>query len=192
MNNFYNLNLLPMKKIITSLVLASILLMAMSCDNSYEVVNTENPNSNFENPFEQGFYVGADLSYINEMLDCGATYNNLMGTETNPYQIFKDAGNDLVRVRLWNDPSAWTTYSTIEDVEKTITSSKELGMDVLLDFHYSDTWADPDSQVIPAAWLDVIDDKEALGQRLYDYTFETLDNLASKELLPEIVQLCNV
>lgn len=162
----------------------------MGCE-TYEVVNTDVPDVNFENTFEQKFYNGSDLSYLNQMLDCGATYNDFEGNNADPYDIFKNAGNSLVRVRLWNDPSEWTLYSDIKDVEKTIGRSKELGMDVLLNFHYSDTWADPKNQVIPKAWLDVVDDKEALGQRLYDYTFETLDNLAKKELLPEIVQVGN-
>ena len=96
-----------------------------------------------------------------------------------------------MRVRLWNDPSDWTAYSNIEDVERTITSSKEQGMDVMLDFHYSDTWADPGNQVIPSAWLDVADDTEALGERLYNYTYNTLSDLAAKELLPKIVQIGN-
>ena len=71
-------------------------------------------------------------------------------------------------MRLWNDPSEWTAYSDIKDVEKTIGRSKELGMDVLLNFHYSDTWADPGKQIIPAAWESEIKNKEALGELLYN------------------------
>ncbi|MCL6266330.1 glycoside hydrolase family 53 protein [Flagellimonas myxillae] len=164
----------------------------LGCEETYEVANLEEFDiEEVRNPFEQQFYAGSDLSYLNEMIDCGASYNGLAGSNANPFEIFKNAGNDLVRVRLWNDPSEWTAYSNIEDVEKTISSSKEQGMDILLDFHYSDTWADPGNQIIPAAWLDVVDNTEALSQRLYDYTYETLDNLAEKDLLPEIVQLGN-
>ncbi|MDO5980802.1 glycoside hydrolase family 53 protein [Flavivirga spongiicola] len=179
-----------MKHIITYLAFSILITVCIGCE-TYEVINTENPDINFENNFEQKFYNGSDLSYVNEMLDCGASYNDLSGNNANPYEIFKNAGNNLVRVRLWNDPSEWTAYSNIEDVEKTISSSKEQGMDVLLDFHYSDTWADPGNQIIPSAWLDVVDDTEALGERLYNYTYETLNNLAAKELLPEIVQIGN-
>ncbi len=173
--------------------LTSFLLLAMclACDETYEIINEEEFDFDVLNTFEQKFYTGSDLSYLNEMIDCGATYNDLEGTNANPYEIFKNAGNNLVRVRLWHDPSEWTSYSNIEDVEKTISSSKEQGMDILLDFHFSDTWADPGNQVIPKAWLDAVDNTEELAQRLYDYTFETLDNLAAKELLPEIVQLGN-
>jgi len=64
-------------------------------------------------------------------------------------------------------------------------------MNVLLDFHYSDTWADPSHQKIPTAWESQIDDKEALGELLYNYTYEVLNKLAIANLLPEIVQIGN-
>jgi len=62
---------------------------------------------------------------------------------------------------------------------------------VLLDFHYSDTWADPAKQIIPAAWEPQINNKEILGGLLYDYTFKTLADLMALDLLPEIVQVGN-
>ncbi|MCB0428416.1 MAG: glycosyl hydrolase 53 family protein, partial [Mangrovimonas sp.] len=68
---------------------------------------------------------------------------------------------------------------------------KQQGMKVLLDFHYSDTWADPSKQEIPAAWLDDIDNTPALGTLLYDYTYDTLNALANLNLLPDIVQVGN-
>lgn len=64
-------------------------------------------------------------------------------------------------------------------------------MIVLLDFHYSDTWADPGNQEIPAAWLPQINNTNALGQLLYDYTYDTLNELNSEGLLPDIVQIGN-
>jgi len=62
---------------------------------------------------------------------------------------------------------------------------------VLLDFHYSDTWADPDKQEIPGAWLDHIDNTPVLGGLIYNYTYSTLENLANDNLLPDIVQIGN-
>lgn len=159
--------------------------MAASCsdNNSPEIpeIETEKPIA---------FYYGADLSYVNEMLDCGAVYKDENNTITDPYKIFKDAGTNLMRVRLWNNPT-WTNYSNYEDVKKTIQKAKAQGMRVLLDFHYSDTWADPGAQIIPTAWESEIDNKEALGELLYNYTYQTLNNLASANLLPEIVQIGN-
>ena len=136
------------------------------------------------------FYRGADLSYVNEMKDCDATYYNEQGEEKDPYQIFKDAKTNLVRVRLWHNPD-WTDYSNYKDVKKTIAHAKALEMEVLLDFHYSDDWADPQKQVVPAAWLPVVSNTTALGDSVYNYTFEVLRKLNEDNLLPEFVQVGN-
>lgn len=136
------------------------------------------------------FYYGADLSYVNEMEDCGAIYKNDKGVAQDPYKIFKDAGANLIRIRLWQNPT-WTNYSNYNDVKKSISRAKAQGMNVLLDFHYSDSWADPEKQKIPAAWESQMSNKENLGKLLYDYTYETLNNLSKENLLPEIVQVGN-
>ncbi len=134
------------------------------------------------------FYFGADLSYVNEMEDCGAKYR-AAGTVQDPYALFKAHGFNLVRVRLWNNPD-WSHYSNLADVEKTIRRAKAAGMQVLLDFHYSDTWADGEKQIIPKAWAG-IKDTGALSKSLYQFTYDTLATLDSKGLMPEVVQVGN-
>jgi arabinogalactan endo-1,4-beta-galactosidase len=134
------------------------------------------------------FYFGVDLSYVNEMQDCGAVYR-VNGVDTDPYQIFYDYGANLVRIRLWHTPT-WTEYSNLTDVIRSLRRVHALGMDVLLDFHYSDTWADPSKQIIPAAW-EHIDDLETLGKQVYNYTYEVLAELDSLGLMPEMVQVGN-
>ncbi len=136
------------------------------------------------------FYRGADLSYVNEMLDCGARYLNAEGEEEDPYTIFGKAGADLVRVRLWHDAD-WTDYSDLPDVKKTIARARAEGMHVLLDLHYSDDWADPGRQHVPAAWLPVVHDPVALGDSVYRYTSHVLRALHQDGLLPEFVQVGN-
>ncbi|MEM9986993.1 MAG: glycosyl hydrolase 53 family protein, partial [Bacteroidota bacterium] len=136
------------------------------------------------------FFRGADLSYVNEMLDCGATYFNEAGVETNPYEVFQEAGANLVRVRLWHSPD-WTDYSDFEDVKQTIQAAKAQNMQVLLDFHYSDTWSDPSHQEVPKAWLGVVNNVQLLGDSLYAYTYQTLAKLHAEGLLPEMVQVGN-
>ena len=135
-----------------------------------------------------GFYLGADLSYVNEMEDCGGAYRD-NGKTVDPYQLFAREGCNLVRVRLWNNPE-WSGYSDYRDVEKTIRRSKDAGMEVLLDFHYSDTWADPQKQIIPAVWKNITD-IQVLGDSLYNFTYLTLLKLHEKGLLPELVQVGN-
>jgi arabinogalactan endo-1,4-beta-galactosidase len=110
------------------------------------------------------FYFGADLSFSNQIVDHSGIYQD-MGTAESPYRIFADHGTNLVRLRLWHNPT-WTNdgygdtgplYSDLKDVVKSIGLAKEQGSEVLLDFHYSDTWADPGSQDVPAAWINIRD-----------------------------------
>ena len=136
------------------------------------------------------FYSGVDLSYVNEMEDCGAIFKNLDNAVQDPYKIFYDAGAKIVRIRLWNNPE-WTNYSNIEDVKKSISRAKMLGLKILLDFHYSDTWADAGKQIIPKEWEELINDQNALGQKVYSYTKSVLEVLISENLKPDIVQIGN-
>jgi arabinogalactan endo-1,4-beta-galactosidase len=133
-------------------------------------------------------YLGADLSYINEIEDCGGNYY-ANGQKVDPFILFKECGANIVRVRLWHTPT-WTSYSTYSDVEKTIGRAKRAGMKVLLDFHYSDDWADPQKQIIPAAWASITDET-ILQDSIYRYTIKVLQNLDKKGLLPEMVQVGN-
>ena len=144
------------------------------------------------------FYFGADLSYVNQILDHGGLYKD-QGEIRTPYRIFKDHGANLVRLRLWHNP-LWTKevygtsgtqlYNDLKDVEKAVQLSKEQGMAVLLDLHYSDTWADPGKQGIPKAWQP-IKDISVLKDSVYNYTFKTLSYLNGKGLMPELVQIGN-
>lgn len=136
---------------------------------------------------DSGLYLGADLSYVNEMEDCGAVYRN-KGKPVDPFELIKDKGGNLVRVRIWND-ATWTKYSNLADVEKTIRRARDAGMQVLLDFHYSDDWADGDKQLVPAAWAKMNTAQQA--QALYDYTLSILDSLDRQGLMPEMVQVGN-
>ncbi len=163
------------------------LLLLSSCNSENGI---DNPTENDPENQVIDFYFGADLSYVNEMEDCGAIYKNLDGETQDVYSIFKGAGTNLIRVRLWHNPS-WTNYSNYNDVVETIQRAKALNMSVLLDFHYSDTWADPLQQEIPAAWASEINNLDTLKELLYSYTYDTLDNLASLNLLPDIVQIGN-
>ena len=163
-------------------ILVIILFHFLSCSSQNDAIQSSE--------ITPDFYYGADLSYVNQMEDCGAIYKDENNLIKNPYKIFKEAGTNLIRLRLWHNPK-WTNYSNYEDVKKAIKRAKEENMNVLLDFHYSDTWTDPSQQKIPAAWENQINNKEILGELLYNYTFETLNNLAKENFLPEIVQVGN-
>lgn len=132
------------------------------------------------------YWFGADLSYVNEMQACGAHYN--YKGETDPYRIFAQSGTNLVRVRIWVH-ATWTPYSDLPDVKKTIAAAKANGMKVLLDFHYSDDWADGGKQLVPAAWAKLSDEDQA--NALYAYTRDTLNSLKADGLMPDMVQVGN-
>ncbi|WP_294332978.1 arabinogalactan endo-1,4-beta-galactosidase [uncultured Sphingomonas sp.] len=132
-------------------------------------------------------YLGADLSYVNEMEDCGAVYRE-RGKPVDPFALLKAKGGNIVRVRLWNAPD-WTRYSNYDDVLKTIRRAHAAGLKVLLDFHYSDDWADGEKQRPPAAWAKL--DTDAQVKAVYDYTREILGKLAAQGLMPDMVQVGN-
>lgn len=144
----------------------------------------------------QAFYFGADLSYVNEMEACGAVYTS-GGVATDPYTIFKDHGSNLVRLRIWHTPSWYdqlndgNRYSDLADVAVSISRAKNAGLKVLLDFHLSDTWADPGHQVVPSAWAAVVDNQAVLADSLHDYIYATLSYLGDNNLLPDIIQIGN-
>jgi len=134
------------------------------------------------------FTFGADLSFANEMDDCGAAYRD-GGKAKDVYAIFKEHGTNVVRLRLWNNPT-WTKYGNLDDVKRSIARAKAQGMKVLLDLHYSDDWADGEKQIIPAAWAGLKDD-DALAKAVYQFTHDTLVSLAASGLTPEYVQVGN-
>lgn len=140
------------------------------------------------------FAMGADLSYVNEVQDFGGVYKD-SGTVRDPFAIFKTHGANVVRVRLWNNPqwqlpyNAGKLYSNLADVEKTIQRAKLAGMAVNLDLHYSDIWADAGHQKTPAAWGGLA--FTTLKDSVYQYTLSVLNDLKSKNLTPEMIQIGN-
>ena len=133
-------------------------------------------------------YLGADLSSTNEMDDCGAVFRQ-NGKAYDLFTLVRGHGGNLARIRIWNDPD-WTRYSNLADVKKSIRRARAAHLLVLLDFHYSDTWADGDKQIIPKAWAGIKDD-QALADALYRFTFDTLMALDAEGLMPDQVQVGN-
>jgi arabinogalactan endo-1,4-beta-galactosidase len=140
------------------------------------------------------FAMGADLSYVNHVQDYGGVYKD-SGVVKDPFTIFKNHGANVVRVRLWHNPvwlaplNSGKVYSDLKDVEKTIQRAKAAGMAVNLDFHYSERWADPGNQQIPAAWNGLA--FNMLKDSVYNYTLSVLNYVKSKNLTPEMVQIGN-
>ncbi|MBC7849761.1 MAG: glycosyl hydrolase 53 family protein [Chitinophagaceae bacterium] len=162
------------------------------CKSGKETVNPKLPAAKKYKWDE--FCMGADLSYVNQILDKGGVYKD-SGKIKDPYELFASYGTNTVRVRLWHSPT-WQLpvtggklYSDLYDVEKTIRRSKAAGMAVSLDLHYSDDWADPQKQAPPAVWEDL--SFELLKDSVYQYTLNVLKYLQSKNLVPEMIQIGN-
>lgn len=172
-------------------LLLNIALVSCSDDNGINGLSKEPQDPDTDVLLD--IYLGADLSYVNEMETCSDGYSS-NGTAVDTFAFFGAKGTNLVRVRLWHNPAVvpptFSSFSGYEDVKRTIRRAKDNNMDILLDFHYSDTWADPAKQWIPDAWKDIAD-IEVLKDSMYNYTFNTLIKLSSENLTPEIVQIGN-
>lgn len=137
---------------------------------------------------------GMDVSSLLEVERCGGTFYD-HGKRGDALDILKGYGVNLIRLRLWNHPygSDGSPYGGGGNDLKTTLSlakrAKEKGMCWLLDFHYSDCWADPGKQRLPKAWQGM--DLEELVRAVYGYTAEVLEICRQKELLPQMVAVGN-
>ena len=140
------------------------------------------------------FYKGIDLSTLLEVEKCGGKFYD-RGIEKDVFDILKGYGINAVRLRLWNDPYSedGEPYGAgTNDLPTTITlaeRAKEHGMDVLLDLHYSDFWADPGKQRVPKAWRGM--DAEQLEEAVYAFTRDVLIAMKEAGALPELIQVGN-
>jgi len=155
-------------------------LVFFSC-NSQVDNNEENPPPGFQ------FAKGADISWVTEMETTGKKFYNPGGTEMDCMQILKDLGMNTLRLRVWVNPSGGWNNTT--DVLAKALRAKNKGMRIMIDFHYSDSWADPGQQNKPAAWAS--QDFSSLKTSLYQHTFDALTLLKNSGITPEWVQVGN-
>lgn len=183
------------KKKVTAIFCLTVMLIGASCENDKEIMPSSNlviDNATLTRTSSSSnlpFLKGADLSYANELEDVGVVFKE-DSIVKDPYELMNSYGANLVRLRLWHNPT-WTSYSTLKDVKKSIKRAKRLNMYVLLDFHYSDTWTDPEQNKVPAAWLNVVNNTNSLADSVYNYTYNTLVSLKASSCLPELVQIGN-
>ncbi|MCM1542329.1 MAG: arabinogalactan endo-1,4-beta-galactosidase [Blautia sp.] len=138
------------------------------------------------------FYMGADISSLPRNLDEGMAVRDRDGSETEPFELLKKYGLNSVRLRIWNDPDSVPQakgYCNLEHTLRMARKIKENGMSFLLDFHYSDFWADPANQRKPKAWEGL--SCSELEEAVYSFTRDTLLRLKEEDLLPDMVQIGN-
>lgn len=133
------------------------------------------------------FAKGADVSWLTQMEAANYTFSNSNGTQQDCLQILKDLGMNAIRLRAWvNPPDGWC--NTKDVVAKAI-RAKNLGFKIMIDFHYSDSWADPGKQPKPLGWQN--ENFSDLQSSVHDYTFHVLDTLKSNGITPQWVQIGN-
>lgn len=140
------------------------------------------------------FIKGMDLSSLEAVEDAGAVFYDEDGNEIKDIlkYLAEEKEVNYVRLRVWNDPTTSFDAGDYCNAEHTIEMAqrvKAAGMKLLIDFHYSDSWADPASQTKPAAWQDLSFDE--LVDAVYDYTAEVLEELDAVGAYPDMVQIGN-
>jgi arabinogalactan endo-1,4-beta-galactosidase len=131
----------------------------------------------------QPYAIGADLSFLKAAEDGGTSFKE-NGKVKQGLQIFKDHGYNWIRLRLFHSPTELPnnlTYTIALARE-----AKDMGFKFLLDFHYSDTWADPGKQYIPKAWENL--DHAILVDSVYEYTHRTMEAFRNAGAYPDMVQ----
>lgn len=138
--------------------------------------------------------LGADISFLPQLEARGMKFSD-NGVEKDAIQILKDHGFNYVRLRLFNDPARDSGYSPkngfcdLSNTKKMAKRAKDAGMKVLLDFHYSDYWADPGKQFKPAVWRGL--SFTALKKAVYDYSRQVIQELKDQGTTPDMVQIGN-
>lgn len=141
------------------------------------------------------FIIGADISSIIALENSGVTFYDFEGNESDIFKVLKDNGFNYIRARLWNDPfdgdgkgygGGNCDINTVIEIGKRATAN---GMKLLVDFHYSDFWADPSKQMVPKAWkrLTIEEKKEAL----YEFTKDSLNKIKDAGVDIGMIQIGN-
>ena len=194
-----------MNQIILYLLL--VILSSMSYQKSYKdnesLYRNYDPtysNNNFRiRPIDalkgrSNFLNGLDCSMVSVIEENGGRYFDFDGKERDFFQLIKENGINLVRVRLWNDYRSPTGVKgggclDVERVLKLALRAKNAGLKFLLDFHYSDNWADPGKQTCPYSWKNL--DFNNARKELEKFTKNTIEYFLSRGAVIDYVQIGN-
>ena len=138
-------------------------------------------------PATRLFIKGADCSWITQQEAEGIKFYNSNGVETEGMALLKSQGINLIRLRVWVNPTG--NYNTMQDVLLKAKRATALGLQLLIDFHYSHTWADPSQQAIPTSWAG--QNLEQLKTSVYNHTTAQLQLLKDNNISPTYVQIGN-
>lgn len=174
---------------------ASSVLCILSCSKgnapapqtTTNTTNTTTPVTYVPPAVASTFAKGADVSWVTQMEASGIKFYDRNGTQQDLFTLMKSLGFNSIRLRAWVNPTdGWC--NTADLVAKAV-RAKNAGMKVMIDFHYSDTFADPGHQTKPAAWTAL--DFTTLISTLHDYTVSVMNALNAKSITPDWVQIGN-
>lgn len=137
-------------------------------------------------------YVGGDISMLTKYEEAGVVYKDKNQNTVQPLAFFKQEGLNAMRVRLFVDPSKDNDKAVCQDlayVKALGKRIKEAGLQLMVDFHYSDSWADPGKQWTPDSWKNLND--EQLANKVYEYTTDCLTQLKNAGAAPDLIQTGN-
>ena len=143
---------------------------------------------------EKPYAVGADISWLQSQEDYGMRFSD-GGVEGDAIEILRDNGFNYIRLRIFVNPKSELGYSQRDgycDLEHTLAMAKRVkdaGMYLLLDFHYSDNWADPQKQIMPQAWQTYSYDE--VCAEVYNHTKSVIEALAAQGTTPDMIQIGN-
>lgn len=137
------------------------------------------------------FVKGADVGWLPQMEATGYKFYNRQGKQEDLLQILKEDGINTIRLRTWVNPSSdrASGHNSKDETVAMAVRAQKMGMRVMINFHYSDSWADPQQQRKPAAWVG--HDFPQLLKDVYSYTHEVMSALKQAGVTPEWVQVGN-
>ena len=173
-----------MRKVIALFAAAAMAIVSAACgEEQHTRPEPEKPEEQAKVTFAQG----ADISWVTEMERDGVKFYDAFGSETECTALMKQIGFDAIRLRVWVDPEeGWCGK---EDVIAKAKRAHDLGMRLMIDFHYSDYWADPGKQNPPAAWKGYSLDQ--LTAAIDTHTKDILNTLKDNGINIEWVQIGN-
>lgn len=140
-------------------------------------------------PEVPAFVRGADVSWVSEMEKDGKTFKTSAGIPADLFKLLADTGLDAVRLRVWVNPAGG--WSGRDDCVALAKRAAAAGLAVMVDFHYSDFFADPSTQTVPSAWASAGSDAVQMSVHVKEHTAEVLQALSDAGVYPAWIQIGN-
>lgn len=174
------------------LILITFICSLASCSKTDDVTppkgeTTDPDQPEVVQPVEIDMIRGADISWLSQMEASGIRFFYESGAQGDCMEILRSLGMNTFRIRLWVNPA--NQYNSTADVIAKAKRARDLGMHIMLSIHYSDSWADPGKQTVPAEWAGL--SLDALADKVKDYTRSSMMALKEAGITPEWVQIGN-